>query len=46
MILTAIYLLICWLSTQIQVDYHLLTATVVIDIVWMMLGYLVNISKV
>lgn len=45
MILTAIYLLICWLSTQIQVDYYLLTATVVIDIAWLVVVYLVNKAK-
>ena len=45
MILTAIYLLICWLSTQVQVDTNILTYTLIFDIVWLVVAYLVSRGK-
>jgi len=38
--ITLLYLLICWLSYDISVDYKILTATVVLDILWTITGIL------
>jgi hypothetical protein len=44
--LTAIYLLIVWLSSVISVDYNILAATVIIDIISILImGYVAIKTK-
>jgi len=45
MILTLIYLGVCLISGSIYVDYTILTATVILDIIWMTLGFVSGFIK-
>ena len=40
--ITIVYLLICWLSSGISVDYPILFATVALDFAWIFAGLIYN----